>query len=142
VYAPGGRSEKEKFPSASVLKVRVIPFSALFKVTFALATRAPVESETEPENVALEAAVWALVTGTAMLNASAATAKNRERLRNLGIDKGPLSCGVQKEVIGNCTELANSSAKVLGVVKLFLKSTAESANVRVPQPWMREALSY
>jgi len=48
----------------------------------------------------------------------------------LGIDKGPLSCGVQKEVIGNCTELANSSAKVLGVVKLFLKSTAESANVR------------
>src|SRR5689334_15296932 len=102
------------------MKVRVIPFSTLLMVTVAFATRAPVESDTEPENAAVEAAVCPWLTGAAMLSTNAATARNREKLRNLGIDKGPLSCGVRKRVIGNCTEFANSSPNALGVVKLFL----------------------
>src|SRR6266487_2042317 len=83
-----GSSAKEKLPSASVLNVRVIPFSGLLIVTVAPATRAPEESETKPENIAVEAAVWACATGTAMLIATAAMATDRcrERLRNLGID--------------------------------------------------------
>jgi hypothetical protein len=57
VYVAAGKSGNEKFPSPSVLKVRVIPFSGLLIVTVAPATRAPEESETEPEKTAVEAAV-------------------------------------------------------------------------------------
>jgi hypothetical protein len=58
----------------------------------AFGTRAPEESETEPENEAVEARVWPCATGTTVLINQAATVrkKNRERLRNLGIDWDPL----------------------------------------------------
>jgi hypothetical protein len=92
VYVDAGSRANEKFPSASVLKMRVIPFSGLLRVTLAFGTRAPDESEIEPENEAVEARVWPCATGTSALINEAATVrkKNRERLRNLGIDWDPL----------------------------------------------------
>jgi len=66
----------------------------LFSVTSALATRAPEESETEPENDAVEASVWLWATGRAMLRARLATASNRRmgKFRNLGINRALLGC--------------------------------------------------
>ena len=55
----------------------MIPFSGLFNVTLALGTRAPVESETEPENEAVEASVWPCATGTVMPTKMKTIAKNR-----------------------------------------------------------------
>jgi hypothetical protein len=91
LYVPAGRRAKEKLPSGSVLKARVTPFSILLNTTLAFARRAPEESETEPENVAVEASVCPCAMGIAVPIAKTVPSRNRERLRNLGIDKGPLS---------------------------------------------------
>src|SRR6185369_1613983 len=87
LYVPAGKRANEKFPSASVLKARVTPFSGLLNTTLAFARRAPEESETEPENDAVEAKVCPCAMGRAVLIAKAATAKRRSgvRLRSFGI---------------------------------------------------------
>src|SRR6266496_517955 len=102
VYVPAGSSAKEKLPSESLLNVRVIPFSGLVRVTLALAMRAPEESETEPENEAVEASVWPWATGAPAQSAKQTTRhRSVEKRQNLGIDRDPFP----KYVIGNCTEV-------------------------------------
>src|SRR5205814_6084748 len=115
-------SAKEKLPSGSVVNALVIPFSGLFNVTLALGTRAPVESETEPENEAVEASVWPRATGRATVIARLASARNRrkENLRNLGIDEALLESPTSQLAIP-VSNSAHFSISALLFVKKFLR---------------------
>ena len=65
----------EKLPSASDLKLRLIPSSVFEMVTVASATRAPDGSSTNPVNVAEEAAVCPYAPGINARSAAQETAK-------------------------------------------------------------------
>jgi len=98
----------------------VIPFSGLFNVTLALGTRAPVESETEPEKEAVEASVWPCTSGRATVIERLATARNRrkENLRHLGIDVALLESPTSQLAIP-VSNSAHFSISVLVFVKEF-----------------------
>jgi hypothetical protein len=92
----------------------------LFKVTLALGSRAPVESETEPENEAVEASVWPCATGRATVNKRLATARDRstENLRNVGIDAALLE-SLTSQLAIPVSNSAHSSIRALVFVKKF-----------------------
>src|SRR6185369_15792528 len=91
-YTPAGNNENEKLPSSLVLKVLVIPFSTLARVTVALGTLAPEGSETEPENEAEEAKVcaWTVCGATLAATRIAATNRRSVKLQDFDICEGSL----------------------------------------------------
>src|SRR5271155_2043501 len=64
------------------MKVRLIPFSALTRVTWALGTTAFEESDTTPESVAVVVAICALMRGVLLTNKPGSIASPTRDLRN------------------------------------------------------------